>query len=139
MTVSNPRSCLAIVLAAGDGTRMRAIRPKVLHEIGGRSLIGHVLAAVREAGGTEIVVVTAPDRAAVAAEARRHAPGAAIAEQAERRGTAHAVLAAREAIARGADDVLVIFGDTPLVRPDVLRALRAPLAQGARFELMAGA
>jgi len=136
MTDPNPRSCLAIVLAAGEGTRMRASRPKVLHEIGSRSLIGHVLAAVREAGGTEIAVVVAPDRAAVAEEARRFAPGVAIVEQAERRGTAHAVLAARAAIARGADDVLVIFGDTPLVRPDVLRALRAPLARGAAVAVL---
>ena len=55
------RSCLAIVLAAGEGTRMRSARPKVLHEVGGRSLLAHVLAAVRTAGSTSTAVVIGPD------------------------------------------------------------------------------
>ncbi len=94
------RTCLAIVLAAGEGTRMRSARPKVLHEIAGRSLLAHVLDAVREAGGTAAAVVVGPDAEAVAAEAKRVLPGAEIFVQAERRGTAHAVLAAKAAIAR---------------------------------------
>src|SRR4051794_5942351 len=111
------RTCLAIVLAAGEGTRMRSRRPKVLHAVGGRPLIAHVLEAVRAAGGGAAAVVVGPDGEAVAAEARRVLPQAETFVQAERRGTAHAVLAAREAIARGGtrapDDVLVIFADTP--------------------------
>src|SRR5205085_6669284 len=114
------RSCLAIVLAAGEGTRMRSQRPKVLHEVAGRSLLAHVLAAVRAAGGTAAAVVIGPGADAVAVEARRVVPEAKIFVQAERRGTAHAVLAAKGAIARGDDDVLVIFGDTPLIRPQTL-------------------
>ena len=54
------RTCLAIVLAAGEGTRMRSARPKVLHRIAGRSLLAHVLAAVSEAGGTATAVVVGP-------------------------------------------------------------------------------
>src|SRR5499425_1650299 len=125
------RSCLAIVLAAGEGTRMRSARPKVLHEIAGRSLLAHVLDAVGVAGGAAAAVGVGPDAGAVAAEARRVLPGAEIFVQAERRGTAHAVLAAKAAIARGADDVLVIFGDTPLIRPHTLTRMREALAEGA--------
>src|SRR6185312_1400225 len=103
------RTCLAIVLAAGEGTRMRSSRPKVLHLVAGRSLLAHVLAALRAAGGTSTAVVIGPDRDDVAAEARSALPSAQVFVQSERRGTAHAVLAARSAIEQGADDVLVIF------------------------------
>src|SRR5687767_13563340 len=98
---------LAIVLAAGEGTRMRSEHPKVLHTIAGRSLLAHVLVALREANVTHSAVVVGPDNETVAAEARRVLPGTEIFVQAERRGTAHAVLAAAPAIARGLDDVLV--------------------------------
>ena len=128
---TSARTCLAIVLAAGDGTRMRSHLPKVLHKIAGRSLLAHVLAGVTQAQVTAIAVVVGPDRDDVAAEARRAAPGAEVFVQAERLGTAHAVLAARAAIACGYDDILVVFADTPLVRPQTFRAMRAALAEGA--------
>jgi bifunctional UDP-N-acetylglucosamine pyrophosphorylase/glucosamine-1-phosphate N-acetyltransferase len=130
------RTCLAIVLAAGEGTRMKSAHPKVLHEVAGRSLLGHVLDAVRAAGGTAAAVVVGPDHAAVASEARAALPQTEIFVQSERRGTAHAVLAAGEAIARGADDVLVIFGDTPLVRPQTLGRLREAVAGGAAIAVL---
>src|SRR3954468_12451103 len=91
------RSCLSVVLAAGEGTRMRSRIPKVLHEISGRSLLGHVLTAVREAGGDATAVVIGPDQDAVAIESKRFIPAAESFTQHERRGTAHAVLAARAA------------------------------------------
>ena len=128
------RSCLAIVLAAGEGTRMRASRPKVLHAVAGRSLLGHVLAAVCPSGGknaTKTAVVVGPDRDDVAAEARAASPGAQVFVQKDRRGTAHAVLAAKAALDKGADDVLVIFGDTPLIQAQTLEKLRGPLKDGA--------
>ena len=125
------RSCLAIVLAAGEGTRMRSSRAKVLHAVAGRSLLGHVLAALCAAGGTTTAVVVGPDRDDVAAEARAMLPDAQVFTQAERRGTAHAVLAAKAAIERGSDDMLVIFGDTPLILPQTLAKLRAAIASGA--------
>jgi bifunctional UDP-N-acetylglucosamine pyrophosphorylase/glucosamine-1-phosphate N-acetyltransferase len=123
------RTCLTIVLAAGEGTRMRASRPKVLHAIGSFPLIAHVLAAVRETDGAAAVVV-GPGQDKVAAAATAALPGAKVFVQAERRGTAHAVLAAREALAGGADDILVVFADTPLVRPQTLARLREPLGRG---------
>jgi bifunctional UDP-N-acetylglucosamine pyrophosphorylase / glucosamine-1-phosphate N-acetyltransferase len=124
------RTCLAVVLAAGEGARMRSARPKVLHAIAGRSLLAHVLHAVREAGGSMTAVVVGLGGEAVAAEAKRILPEAEIFVQAERRGTAHAVLAAKAAIARAPDDVLVIFGDTPLIRPQTLTRIREAVAQG---------
>src|SRR6476660_8259422 len=108
------RTCLAIVLAAGEGTRMRSARPKVLHEIAGRSLLAHVLGAVNAADIARIAVVIGPAAEGVAAEVKRVIPEAEIFVQAERRGTAHAVLAAKSAIARSADEIVIVFGDTPL-------------------------
>src|SRR5438034_3332406 len=115
---------------------MRSARPKVLHAIAGRSLLGHVLDAVREAGGTMTAVVVGPGAEAVAAEAKRVLPDADIFAQAERGGTAHAVLAAKAAIARAPDDVLVIFGDTPLIRPQTLTRIRGALAEGAALVVL---
>ena len=129
--MTGERICLAIVLAAGEGTRMRSSRPKVLHAIAGRSLLAHVLEAVRKAGGTMTAVVVGPGADAVAAEAKRVLPDAEIFVQTQRRGTAHAVLAAKDALARRPDDVLVIFGDTPLIRPQTLIRIREALAEGA--------
>jgi bifunctional UDP-N-acetylglucosamine pyrophosphorylase/glucosamine-1-phosphate N-acetyltransferase len=129
------RSCLTVVLAAGEGTRMRSSRPKVLHAIAGRPLIAHVLAAV-QATGSRIAVVVGPGADAVTAAVKRLAPEAEVFVQAERRGTAHAVLAARAALERGADDVLVAFADTPLIRPETLEGLRAPLAAGAAVSVL---
>lgn len=130
------RTCLSIVLAAGEGTRMKSAKPKVLHEVAGLSMVGHVLRAVAAAGGTAAAVVVGPDREDVAAEARRLAPGAAIHVQTERLGTAHAVLHAEAEIARGFDDIIVAFGDTPLVTPETFGRLRAALAAGAAVAVL---
>ncbi|HZL30868.1 MAG TPA: bifunctional UDP-N-acetylglucosamine diphosphorylase/glucosamine-1-phosphate N-acetyltransferase GlmU [Pseudolabrys sp.] len=130
------RTCLTIVLAAGEGIRMRSSTPKVLHEIGSRSLIAHVLTAAVEAGGGQIAVVVGPDHAVVEAQAKAIAPRTQIFEQRERKGTAHAVLAARAALAKGTDDILVMFADTPLVRPQVLGELRTALAKGAAVAVL---
>ena len=130
------RTCLAIVLAAGEGVRMRSATAKALHALGGRSLLAHVLDATLRAGASNIAVVVGPDHEAVADEARRIAPKAGVFIQGERRGTAHAVLSAKKAIARGVDDVLVVFADTPLVRPENLKALRTALAQGASVAVL---
>lgn len=133
---SRPDSCLAIVLAAGEGTRMRSRLPKVLHPLGGRPLLTHVLDSVQAAGIETVAVVVGPDHAAVEAEARQCAPGAKVFVQAERRGTAHAVLTARPAIARGHDGIVVLFADTPLVRPATLARLRAALTAGAAVAVL---
>jgi bifunctional UDP-N-acetylglucosamine pyrophosphorylase/glucosamine-1-phosphate N-acetyltransferase len=130
------RKCLAIVLAAGEGTRMRSHMPKVLHQLGGRSLLAHVIMAARAGGSADLAIVVGPDHDAVSADARRYAPKAQIFEQRERSGTAHAVLSARKAITRGADDILVMFGDTPLVQAETLLKLRAALADGAAIVVL---
>src|SRR6202000_3140207 len=88
---SGARRCLTVVLAAGEGTRMRSSRPKVLHAIGGRTLLAHVLAAAHAAAGQAAVVI-GPGQIKVADAVRDALPEAAIFVQAERRGTAHAVL-----------------------------------------------
>jgi len=130
------RTCLAIVLAAGEGTRMRSARPKVLHAVAGKSLLAHVLAAVSDTSVTATAVVVGPNDSAVAAEAEHVLPGAECFIQAERRGTAHAVLAARRAIERRADDILILYGDTPLIRPATLLQLRKAIAEGAAVAVL---
>src|SRR3954469_6651568 len=130
------RTCLAIVLAAGEGTRMRSARPKVLHEVTRRSLLAHVLAAVRAAGIEEAAVVVGPHAEAVAEEARHALAKTQIFVQAERRGTGHAVPSARKAIAGGADDILVIFGDTPLISADTLKRLRGAIDHHASVAVL---
>ncbi len=130
------RSCLAIILAAGEGKRMRSARPKVLHEVAGLSLLGHVLKSVAASGADGLGVVIGPNHDAAAAEARRFAPNADIFVQTERKGTAHAVLAARDMLAKGYDDVIVAYGDTPLVLPETYRRLRDVIAGGAAVAVL---
>jgi bifunctional UDP-N-acetylglucosamine pyrophosphorylase/glucosamine-1-phosphate N-acetyltransferase len=130
------RTSLTIVLAAGEGTRMRSSLPKVLHPVAGQSLLAHVLAAAPQGEGAALAVVVGPDHQAVAAEAKRVRPDAQTFVQRERLGTAHAVLAAREAIAGGADDLLIVFGDTPLISEHTLQRMRAPLKDGAALTVL---
>jgi bifunctional UDP-N-acetylglucosamine pyrophosphorylase/glucosamine-1-phosphate N-acetyltransferase len=130
------RTTLTIVLAAGEGTRMRSATPKVLHPVAGQSLLAHVLGAAPNGNSTALAVVIGPDHEAVAQEARRVRRDAAIFVQHERLGTAHAVLAARDAIARGADDLLIVFGDTPLISAATFERLRAPLRSGAALAVL---
>ena len=125
------RTCLAILLAAGEGTRMRSARAKPLHAVAGRSMLAHALAELGAAGADHIAVVVGPQGEEVAAEARRIVPDVEIFVQHERKGTAHAALAAREAIARGYDDIIVSYADLPLIRTQTLRALREGLTEGA--------
>jgi bifunctional UDP-N-acetylglucosamine pyrophosphorylase/glucosamine-1-phosphate N-acetyltransferase len=130
------RSSLTVVLAAGEGTRMRSSLAKVLHPVAGQSLLAHVLDASPKGTSAALAVVIGPDHGSVADEVRRIRPDAAIFVQRERLGTAHAALAAREAIARGADDLLVAFGDTPLISSETFERLRAPLKNGAALAVL---
>jgi bifunctional UDP-N-acetylglucosamine pyrophosphorylase / glucosamine-1-phosphate N-acetyltransferase len=128
--IANARRCLTIVLAAGEGVRMRSARPKVLHELAGRSMLAHTLSTVLMGAMGDIAVVVGPN-GDVAAEAFKTAPEAKIAIQPERRGTGDAVLAARDQIERGYDDILVVYGDAPLIGASTLTAMRTELASGA--------
>lgn len=125
------RTCLAVVLAAGEGTRMRSALPKVMHTIGGETLLSHVLRAVAAAGAQASAVVIGPDHDSVEKDALRVIPQADISRQVQRLGTAHAVLAASKSLERGFDDILVVFADTPLVRAETLQRLREAIAKGA--------
>ncbi len=130
------RSSLTVVLAAGEGTRMRSSLPKVLHPVAGRSLLAHVLDAAPKGAGASLAVVIGPDHQAVADEVARLRPDAKTFVQRERLGTAHAVLAARDAIAEGADDLLIAFGDTPLISAETFERLRTPLKNGAALAVL---
>src|SRR4249919_973832 len=98
----------AVVLAAGEGTRMKSALPKVLHPIAGLPMVAHVAQAAAATGQVDIALVVGDGAEAVAAAVRPYAAKAETFVQAERLGTAHAALAARTAIARGYDDVLVV-------------------------------
>jgi bifunctional UDP-N-acetylglucosamine pyrophosphorylase / glucosamine-1-phosphate N-acetyltransferase len=130
------RTSLTIVLAAGEGTRMRSSMPKVLHPVAGQSLLAHVLSAAPAGAGTSLAVVIGPDHQAVVEEARRCRPDVETFIQRDRKGTAHAVLAARDALARGADDLIIAFGDTPLISAATFEQLRAALKQGAALAVL---
>ena len=106
-----------VVLAAGQGTRMHSNRPKVLHEIGGKAMLRHVVDASRAVGAAAVHVVTRPD-----AEKVRAVFGDEVSwvDQAEQLGTGHAVLQALPKVAQQSV-VLVVYGDVPLVNPDTLR------------------
>ena len=125
------RTCLSIILAAGEGTRMKSSQAKVLHKIAGLPMVVHVAKAAEAAGSDAVALVVGHGGDEVRKEAAGFAPGAEVVEQKERLGTAHAVLAARQAIARGYDDLLVMFGDTPLVEAESLAKARGMLADGA--------
>src|SRR3954471_13699885 len=125
------RSSLTIVLAAGEGTRMRSNLPKVLHPVASESLLAHVLAAAPKGAGTSLAVVIGPDHQAIADEAKRIRPDAFTFVQQDRLRTAHAVLAGRDAISRGGDDLLIAFRGTPLISAANFARLRARLAKGA--------
>ena len=130
------RTSLTVVLAAGEGTRMRSAVPKVLHPVAGRSLLAHVIGAAPKGAGDALAVVIGPDHEAVALEAKRLRPDVRVFVQRERRGTADAVRTARDAMAGGVDDLVVAFGDTPLISAETLARLREPLAHGAALAVL---
>ena len=121
------QSFVAIILAAGKGTRMKSALPKVLHEIAGRPMLGHVMAAAGEAGAKEVLLVTAPDQDAVRSYANEQGIKTTHAIQQEQLGTGDAVRAAFE-VANKNDRFVVMFGDTPLMRAELLQGLAADAA-----------
>ncbi len=129
-------SPLAIVLAAGLGTRMRSQTPKVLHQAAGRPLLAHVLATLGDLDARSVVVLSkesAPARSILGS-------GARVAMQDPPRGTGDAVRVALDAVKDATGDVLIVYGDTPLVRAGTLRALLALRAERhAVLALLSGA
>src|SRR5215204_5437796 len=114
----------AIVLAAGAGTRMKSARAKVLHEVGGRSMIEHALIAVSGAGVSTTVAVIGHDRDQVSSAIDDFDPRVVRAVQDEQRGTGHAVQIALDALDEPPEGtVLVTYGDVPLLSAQTLSEL----------------
>lgn len=112
-----------IVLAAGAGTRMKSRTPKVLHEIGGRSLLVHAVNAAQGTSPGELVVVLRHERDRVAAHLAEHDPEVAVADQDDIPGTGRAVQCGLEQVTAAEGTVLVTYGDVPLLDPATLREL----------------
>ena len=122
---------LSIILAAGEGTRMRSALPKVLHPVGGLPMVGHAVRASQAAGAARIAVVVGPGHDAVSAAVMAQSPGAAVYTQLERLGTGHAVKQARAAFDAGNGNVIVLYADTPLVTSATVASIVAKLDAGA--------
>jgi bifunctional UDP-N-acetylglucosamine pyrophosphorylase / glucosamine-1-phosphate N-acetyltransferase len=118
-----PRETWAVVLAAGEGKRMRSGRPKILHLLGGQPLVRYPVALVQEAGVAGTVVVVAPGGDAVRAALADL--GAHFVEQPAPRGTGDALLRARAAVPETATELLLLYGDVPLLSRETLAALLA--------------
>ncbi|MHC2999487.1 bifunctional UDP-N-acetylglucosamine diphosphorylase/glucosamine-1-phosphate N-acetyltransferase GlmU [Microbacterium sp. HJ5] len=117
------RSLAVIVLAAGQGTRMKSTLPKVLHRIGGRPLVGHVIDTALALSPERVAVVVRHERDLVAGAVVELAPGVVVVDQDEVPGTGRAVELALAALDDFAGDVLVLSGDVPLLDADTLAAL----------------
>ncbi len=128
---ANVRRALMIVLAAGEGVRMRSKRPKVLHEIAGRSMLSYAVDAATALQPEHIVVVVGHQREQVEAHLADIAPHVTTVVQHEQRGTGHAVRVALEALPALGGDVLVTYGDVPMLTAETLVALVAD-HRGAR-------
>ncbi|ATE64796.1 bifunctional UDP-N-acetylglucosamine diphosphorylase/glucosamine-1-phosphate N-acetyltransferase GlmU [Rhizorhabdus dicambivorans] len=122
------RPFAALILAAGKGTRMKSDLHKVLHPIAGRPMLGHLIASVDALGAARKVVVTGAGREQV--EAFVAPLGVGVATQEPQLGTAHAVQQGEAALAGFDGDVLILYGDVPLVRPDTMRHMLDRLHAG---------
>ncbi|MGI5273462.1 bifunctional UDP-N-acetylglucosamine diphosphorylase/glucosamine-1-phosphate N-acetyltransferase GlmU [Nonomuraea sp. CA-218870] len=121
--MSVPRPAAVVVLAAGEGTRMKSQTPKVLHELCGRALVDHMLAAARDLGPERLVVVIGHALERVGAHLARTSPDARAVVQREQRGTGHAVRTVLEEVGAISGTVLVTYGDVPLLRTETMAEL----------------
>ena len=121
-------SIAALILAAGKGARMKSSLPKVMHQVANRTLLGHVIGTAESLNSDRVVVVVGPGMDNVAVEAAPHT----TVTQAQQNGTADAVKPARDALAGlGTGTVLILYGDTPFIRPETLQAMLERRADGA--------
>ncbi|GHA11431.1 bifunctional protein GlmU [Devosia pacifica] len=109
---------VSIVLAAGEGKRMRSQKPKVLHEVAGLPIVSHVVGAARAAGSRDVAVITGPGHGDVRDAVRSADPDATFFEQLERKGTAHAAAQARPLWEHAQGYVAVVYADHPLLRAE---------------------
>ena len=131
-----PDAKLAIVImAAGKGTRLRSRRPKVLHEVGGKSLISHVVATATELAEKDDIYVVIGHEAKWVRDSLSDS-GVQFVEQKEQRGTGHAIQCARESVAKY-NHILVLSGDVPLISATTLQHLMTMhLAEGAAMSIL---
>ncbi|MEV5411464.1 bifunctional UDP-N-acetylglucosamine diphosphorylase/glucosamine-1-phosphate N-acetyltransferase GlmU [Thermopolyspora sp. NPDC052614] len=127
--MSVPRPAAVIVLAAGEGTRMKSKKPKVLHELCGLALLDHMLAAARGLEPDRLILVTGHAREQVEAHVAATSPDAQTVVQEVRRGTGHAVRTVLEKAGPIEGTILVTYGDTPLLRTETLAELLATHAR----------
>jgi bifunctional UDP-N-acetylglucosamine pyrophosphorylase / glucosamine-1-phosphate N-acetyltransferase len=111
-----------VIMAAGKGTRLKSRRPKVLHEVGGKALIRHVVDAARQIVPPEDIYVVVGHEASLVKDSIS-ALGVQFVEQTQQRGTGHAVQTARPAV-EGYENIIVLSGDVPLIRPETIRSVR---------------
>jgi bifunctional UDP-N-acetylglucosamine pyrophosphorylase / glucosamine-1-phosphate N-acetyltransferase len=123
VSLSGPAA--VIILAAGEGTRMKNQMPKVLNQVCGRSMLGHVIAAATELAPGRLIIVTGHGRDKVTAHLAEHAAGAEIVVQERQGGTGHAVRVVIEALGLIHGTVVVTYADTPLLRGSTLGGLVA--------------
>jgi bifunctional UDP-N-acetylglucosamine pyrophosphorylase / glucosamine-1-phosphate N-acetyltransferase len=133
---SSSRARAAVIMAAGQGTRMKSPIPKVLHRVGGRAILDRVIDTVQAAGCERIVVVVGDHSPAVRELVERRLGPASVAVQDPPLGTAHAVLSAQDALADFDGDVLITNGDCPLLQPEDLDNLFDLHARGAALSLL---
>ncbi|MEM8987579.1 MAG: bifunctional UDP-N-acetylglucosamine diphosphorylase/glucosamine-1-phosphate N-acetyltransferase GlmU [Pseudomonadota bacterium] len=126
----------AVILAAGKGTRMRSKTPKVLHEVGGLSMLGHTMAASETLSPARVCVVIGDHAPEVGDAARAFREDCAVAVQAPPQGTADAVMKAVPALDGFSGVVLVLYADTPLITPETLGALAEACAGGAAVAVL---
>jgi bifunctional UDP-N-acetylglucosamine pyrophosphorylase / glucosamine-1-phosphate N-acetyltransferase len=134
--VSDARPAAVIVLAAGQGRRMKSATPKVLHTMCGRSLLGHVLAAIEPLQPERLLIVLGHERPMVEKFLAEAAPHAEVVVQDEQLGTGHAARLALEAAPELSGTVLVMHGDTPLFRTETLTAVLDRHAQSGTAATM---
>lgn len=121
--MSESRPAAVMILAAGEGTRMKSRTPKVLHSLCGRTMLGHAMAAARELDPQQLVVVVGHAKDEVSAEVGKQQPQARVVVQEEQLGTGHAVRMVTEALGVLPGTVLVTYADMPLLRGETLREL----------------
>ena len=112
-----------IILAAGQGTRMNSDLPKVLHKLAAAPLLHHAMAAGRALEPERVVVVVGHGAEAVTRAAKAYDEGALVVVQAEQLGTGHAVAQAAPLLADATGEAIVLYGDTPFIRPETLQAM----------------
>lgn len=132
-------AAMAIVLAAGKGTRMKTDLPKVLAPACGKPMVRYVVEALRQAGVAKLVVVVGY-RADLVRQELADEPGVSFAEQTQQLGTGHAVMMCRDALEAWQGPVVIVTGDSPMLRPGSVRKLLAPFAapEGVRPACLVG-